>query len=241
MTRVFDIFIASVGLLVFSPLILVVIFFIWKQDNKNPFYIANRTGKKEQEFKLIKLRSMIVDADKSNIDSTSVNDHRITSIGKFIRKYKLDEITQLWNVLLGHMSLVGPRPNVKSETDLYSPIEKGLLTVKPGITDFSSIIFSDEGEILKNEKDPDLSYNQLIRPWKSRLGLIYIENRTPWLDIQLIFFTVISIFSKKIAINWVVKKLEYFKVDALLIKVARRKEKLFPHPPPGMNEIVISR
>jgi len=241
MTRALDLFVALFGLLIFSPIILILIFFIWKQDYKSPFYIAPRTGKKEREFELVKLRSMLVDADKNNVDSTSVNDERITAIGQFIRKYKLDEITQLWNVLAGHMSLVGPRPNVKSETDLYSQLEKKLLTVRPGITDFSSIIFSDEGEILKNKKDPDLSYNQLIRPWKSRLGLIYIENHSVWLDIQLIFFTLISFFSKEIGIKWVVKKLEYLSVDPVILKVSSRQDELYPFPPPGMKEIVVSR
>ena len=111
---------------------------------------------------------MIINADSSGVDSTSATDSRITSIGHVIRRFKLDELTQLWNVFLGDMSLVGPRPNVRKETDLYTIPEKLLLTVRPGITDISSIIFSDEGDILANKKDPDLAYNQLIRPWKSR-------------------------------------------------------------------------
>jgi lipopolysaccharide/colanic/teichoic acid biosynthesis glycosyltransferase len=108
---------------------------------------------------------------------------RITPVGQFIRGYKLDELTQLWNVLKGEMSLVGPRPNVKRETDLYTKVEKDLLTVKPGITDFASIVFSDEGEILSGQSDPDVSYNQLIRPGKSRLGLFYIKVRSIKTDI----------------------------------------------------------
>ena len=126
---------------------------------------------------MVKIRSMIINADKTGVDSTSSDDMRITSVGKVIRKLKLDELSQLWNVLIGDMSLVGPRPNVKSETDLYTKIEKNLLNVKPGITDFSSIVFSDEGDILSGSDDPDLLYNQLIRPWKSRLSLFYIEKR----------------------------------------------------------------
>ena len=127
---------------------------------------------------MIKLRSMIVNAEKSKVDSTSSNDPRITKIGKIIRKLKLDELSQLFNVFIGEMSLVGPRPNVKRETDLYTEVEKNLLRVKPGITDFASIIFSDESEILKNVDDPNISYNQLIRPWKSRLGLFYIKKQS---------------------------------------------------------------
>ena len=121
-------------------------------------------------FSIIKLRSMIVNADKNKVDSTAEDDVRITWVGHFVRKFKIDELTQLINVLFGNMSLVGPRPNVKAETDIYTPIEKKLLSFKPGIADFSSIVFSDEGKILKNSIDPDLEYNQLIRPGKSRLG-----------------------------------------------------------------------
>jgi len=99
-------------------------------------------------------------------------------------------LPQLWNVLLGDMSLVGPRPNVKRETDLYTQEEKRLLSVRPGITDIASIVFSDEGDILKDKPDPDIAYNQLIRPWKSRLGLVYVERQNLWLDIRLIFLTI---------------------------------------------------
>ena len=120
---------------------------------------------------------MSISADKNGVNSTSLNDARITPVGHKIRKYKLDEFTQLWNVLIGDMSLVGPRPNVLVDTNLYTKVERKLLTVRPGITDFSSIVFSDEGKILENKKDPNLSYNQFIRPWKSRLGLIYIEKK----------------------------------------------------------------
>ncbi|MEO1944667.1 MAG: sugar transferase, partial [Candidatus Thioglobus sp.] len=181
--RIFDILMSFFGLLVTSPILLLAMFLVWKEDKKPPFYIAPRSGRNDTIFKMVKLRSMVVDADKSGVDSTSGNDMRITPIGHKIRKYKLDELIQLWNVLIGDMSLVGPRPNVKTETNLYTDVERGLLSVRPGITDFSSIVFSDEGDILEGRDDPDLSYNQLIRPWKSRLGLIYIENQSIFLDI----------------------------------------------------------
>jgi len=174
MKRLVDFIISFFALIIFSPLLLVVIFFVWINDFGNPFYIASRVGKDEKIFKMYKLRSMIVNADKSGVDSTSSNDMRITRIGKFIRKFKMDELSQLINVLLGDMSLVGPRPNVKRETDLYTKVEKKLLSVRPGITDVSSIVFSDEGDILANSKDPDIDYNQLIRPGKGYLGLFYI-------------------------------------------------------------------
>ena len=120
---------------------------------------------------------MKIGADLNKIDSTSLNDSRITVVGNIIRKYKIDELAQLINVLNGSMSLVGPRPNVKRETDLYTLQEKLILSVKPGITDFSSIVFSDEAEILEGKEDPNISYNQLIRPWKSRLAIIYVKKK----------------------------------------------------------------
>lgn len=236
--RLLDIVISLFGLIVFSPILAVVLLLIWKQDYHSPFYIAPRVGKSAKLFNMIKLRSMIVNADKSGVDSTSVNDTRITPVGHFIRRYKLDEIAQLWNVLIGDMSLVGPRPNVNSETDLYTSEEKKLLDVKPGITDFASIVFSDEGDILKNEADPDLAYNRLIRPWKSRLGLVYIRHNSVFLDVKIIFYTLVSVLSKAIALDWVVTQLLLIKVDAQLVQVSRRTEALLPHPPPGANSIV---
>ena len=218
-----DIIISFFGLLFFSPILLPVMFLVWKEDKKSPFYIAPRSGKNDSIFMMIKLRSMVIDADKSGVDSTSNNDMRITSIGHKIRKFKLDELIQLWNVFTGDMSLVGPRPNVKYETDMYTHIEKKLLSVKPGITDFSSIIFSDEGEILEGEENPDLVYNQLIRPWKSRLGLIYIENQSILLDIKLIIYTAVAIFSKKRALRWVSSELRALNVNSDIVKISKEK------------------
>ena len=181
---------------------------------------------------------MSIGADKNGVNSTSLNDARITAVGHKIRKYKLDEFTQLWNVLVGDMSLVGPRPNVLADTNLYTKVENKLFTVRPGITDFSSIVFSDEGKILENEKDPDLAYNQLIRPWKSRLGLIYIEKRTLVLDLQIILFTIISLFSRQKALNWVSKKMKEFNVDSNIVKISKREDDLYPFNPPGSDEVV---
>ena len=239
--RLVDILASFFGLLIASPILLPVMFLVWKEDKKSPFYIAPRSGRNGTTFKMVKLRSMVVDADKSGVDSTSGNDMRITPIGHKIRSYKLDELIQLWNVLIGDMSLVGPRPNVKNETDLYTDVEKELLLVRPGITDFSSIVFSDEGDILEGEDNPDLAYNQLIRPWKSRLGLAYIKNQSFLLDLQLIFYTVVAIISKPKALIWVTKKLNNLDVDADTVRVSKREVSLFPFPPPGSDEIVSSR
>ena len=241
MKRLFDILISMLGLIIMSPVLLVFMYLVYRYDRHSPFYVAPRVGKDGLMFKMLKLRSMSVNADKSGVDSTSVDDLRITPVGHKIRRYKLDEFTQLWNVLIGDMSLVGPRPNVISDTDLYTDIEKGLLEVRPGITDFSSIVFSDEGKILEGKEDPDLAYNQLIRPWKSRLGLAYIKNQSIFLDIQIIFYTVVAIISKPNALIWVEKKLDKLDVDKDTVRVSKRETDLFPFPPPGSDKIVSSR
>jgi lipopolysaccharide/colanic/teichoic acid biosynthesis glycosyltransferase len=241
MKRFFDISLSLLGLLLMWPILLIFMLLIYRQDKGSPIYIATRVGKKGTIFYMVKLRSMVVNADKAGIDSTSNNDLRITPIGQKIRKYKLDELTQLWNVLLGDMSLVGPRPNVKAEVDLYTDVEKELLSVKPGITDFSSIVFSDEGKILEDKKDPDLAYNQLIRPWKSRLGLIYIKHQSILLDIEIIIYTLVALISKRTALNWVSKKLENLEADQNLVNISKREIELFPHSPPGSDFVVTSR
>lgn len=241
MKRVFDFLLAFIGLIIASPILIPVIFLVWIQDWHSPFYVAPRVGKNEKPFKMLKLRSMIVNADKSGVDSTSSNDKRITGVGKFIRKYKLDELSQLWNVLIGDMSLVGPRPNVKRETDLYTSEEKFLLKVKPGITDFSSIVFSDEGDILKDHSDPDIAYNQLIRPGKSMLGIFYIIHRNFLIDIKLIYLTIVAIISKEKALSSVVNILKKLGANNILVEIASRKNQLIPMPPPGTKNIVTNR
>lgn len=239
--RLFDIFFSSIGLIFLSPIFLIFISLIYFQDKSNPFYKAPRVGKNEKIFIMVKLRSMIINADKSKVDSTASDDMRITRVGMMIRAYKLDELTQLFNVLKGNMSLVGPRPNVQRDVDLYSATEKKLLSVKPGITDFSSIIFSDEGDILSGLSNPDIAYNQLIRPWKSRLGILYIENQSLLLDIYLILMTVMAIINKKRALNQISKKVESISDNLELIEVCKRDKELVPSIPPGHDAIVTSR
>jgi lipopolysaccharide/colanic/teichoic acid biosynthesis glycosyltransferase len=239
--RLFDVTASALGLMLASPVLLPVMFLVWRQDRHSPFYVAPRVGRNDQPFNMIKLRSMVINADKSGVDSTAANDNRITAVGQFIRRYKLDELTQLWNVLKGDMSLVGPRPNVKRETDLYTPVERRLLSVKPGITDISSIVFSDEGDILKDQIDPDIAYNQLIRPGKSLLGLLYIENQSLWLDINLCFLTVVAILSRDKALAGVHKILKNINAPDDVIQLAQRRQALVPRPPPGGDRIVTSR
>jgi len=242
MKRAFDIVASCLGLLLASPVILPVMFLVWRQDGFSPFYVAPRVGKGGTTFKMVKLRSMVKNADRAGVDSTGANDQRITPVGRFIRRFKLDEITQLWNVLKGDMSLVGPRPNVKRETDLYTADEGRLLEAPPGITDFSSIVFSDEGDILKDHADPDLAYNQLIRPGKSSLGLFYVAHRSLWVDIQLCWLTgFAALGSRRQALNGVARLLAGLGAPHELISLARRTAPLVPTPPPGATQIVTSR
>jgi len=239
--RLFDIVLSFIGLIFLIPLIIPFIFLIWLQDFENPFYIADRVGLNFKKFKIIKLRSMIIKADKTKVDSTSANDPRITKIGAIIRKLKLDELTQLFNVLKGEMSFVGPRPNVERETNLYSEQERKLLEVKPGITDFASIVFSDESEILKDHQNPDIAYNQLIRPRKNYLALTYIKNKSISLDLKIILLTIYSFISKRKALNQIVRILRSYKTSEEIIEMARRNNKLTPMAPPGLKDIIYSR
>jgi lipopolysaccharide/colanic/teichoic acid biosynthesis glycosyltransferase len=239
--RTLDLVASAIALVLLSPIMLPAMFLVWWHDKHSPLYIAPRVGKDEKPFRMVKIRSMVKNADKSGVDSTSANDRRITKVGHFIRRTKLDELAQLWNVLKGEMSLVGPRPNVKRETDLYTPVEKRLLMVKPGMTDFSSIVFADEGDILKDQPDPDIAYNQLIRPGKGRLGIFYIEHRSLLVDIRICFLTVMAAVSREGALEGVQRLLAELGAPPELIRIAGRKEPLVPTPPPGANRIVTSR
>jgi lipopolysaccharide/colanic/teichoic acid biosynthesis glycosyltransferase len=239
--RLFDIAVAVVGLIISSVIVMPTAVAVWLQDFRSPFYLGPRVARGGGTFKMVKLRSMVVRADKTGVDSTGANDPRITCVGRFIRAYKLDELTQLWNVLWGQMSLVGPRPQVRRDADLYTAEEQRLLTVRPGITDFSSIVFADEGEILKNEIDPDLAYNQLIRPWKSRLALFYIDKRSLWVDLYLIATTVVAVISRDAALRGINRLLARLGAPEDLVQVALRQQTLVPQPPPGSDQIVLSR
>lgn len=241
MKRLIDIILSFTALILTSPILLLSVIIIYLDDFQSPFYIAKRVGKDNVIFNMIKLRSMRINADKTGVDSTGSNDKRITKIGKYIRKYKTDELPQLWNILIGEMSLVGPRPNVPRETYLYTNLEKSLLTIKPGLTDFASIVFSDEGEILKYESDPDIAYHQLIRPGKNKLSIYYVNNNSILVDICLIFLTILAIINKKKALLFITLLLKLMRAPNELVQIASRNQELVPTPPPGSNIIVTSR
>ena len=236
--RCFDVVAASFGLLLFSPLLGLVMLAIWLEDRQPPFYIAPRVARGGGTFPMVKFRSMVVNADQIGGSSTAGSDHRITAVGRFIRAYKLDELMQLWNVLKGDMSLVGPRPQVACDAALYTEVENGIFSVRPGITDLASIVFSDEGDILRGSADPDLLYQQIIRPWKSRLALLYVGRRTFWIDLRLIVLTALAMSSRPVALRGVQRILVSWGADRLLRRMAARSGPLLAYPPPGAREFV---
>lgn len=241
MKRLLDVLASLIGLVIFLPLLLVLCFLVWLQDRHSPFYIPLRMGRGEKPYRMFKLRSMVIRADANKVDSTANNDPRITAVGRFIRRIKFDEFPQLWNVLKGDMSLVGPRPNVQRETDLYTAEEKILLSVRPGITDISSIVFADEGSILEGREEPDLAYNQLIRPYKSRLGLLYIAHSGVLFNVHLIGLTLLSAVNRRAALDRVAALVAELGATPDLIEVAARQKPLQPAPPPGMTTVVTRR
>jgi lipopolysaccharide/colanic/teichoic acid biosynthesis glycosyltransferase len=240
--RLFDMTLAALGLAIASPLLLVVALAIWLQDFRSPFYVGERAGRGGRPFRMVKFRSMVVRAEASGVDSTAGDDPRITAVGRLVRRFKLDELPQLWNVVWGEMSFVGPRPNVARETALYTAEERGLLGVRPGITDLASIVFSDESEILRGSDDPDLRYNQVIRPWKSRLGLLYVRHAGKVaLDVRLIWLTLYSAVRRQEALQRVAQIVRELGGGEELAQVAGRRQPLRAAPPPGSDQIVASR
>ena len=193
--RLFDILVAGLGLLVLSPFLLLIAIAIKLESQGPVFYRGVRVGRHGKPFRMFKFRSMQVDADKRGASSTSAGDPRVTRCGRFIRKLKLDEFSQLINVLTGDLSLVGPRPEVQKFVDLYTEEEMAILTVRPGITDWASIKFHNEGEIIEASgiADADEAYATLIRPEKLRLQLKYVRERSLALDVRLILATLATI------------------------------------------------
>jgi lipopolysaccharide/colanic/teichoic acid biosynthesis glycosyltransferase len=240
--RVFDLVASSIGLAVLTPVLIAVALLVWLQDRGSPFYLGVRTGRQGRPFRLVKFRSMILDADRTGVDSTGRTDPRITALGTLLRKAKLDEIPGLWNVFRGDMSLVGPRPNVPRETALYTAAEQHLLDVRPGVTDLASIVFADEGDILAGAADPDLRYNQVIRPWKSRLGLLYVRRHgSVWLDLRIILLTLRNSIDRAGTLERVARLAERLGADPAIAAVARRRIPLTAAPPPGATAVVANR
>ena len=187
--RTLDLLLASLALVVLSPALAVVSILIKREDGGPVFYGAQRVGKLGIPFRMFKFRTMVLNADRLGGPSTASDDPRLTRIGRGIRRYKLDEIPQLLNVVRGEMSLVGPRPEVQHYVDMYTSEERLILNVKPGITDWASIQFRNEGEILRGSTDPERDYIEKIRPGKIRLGLEYVRRQSVWIDLGILLQT----------------------------------------------------
>jgi lipopolysaccharide/colanic/teichoic acid biosynthesis glycosyltransferase len=189
--RLFDIAISLAVLIIFSPLFLLLAILI-KKDSEGPvFYRQIRIGKDEKPFRIFKFRTMVNNAEKSGVTSTKSDDVRITRMGKFIRKYNLDELAQFINVLRGEMSIVGPRPEIPYFVDMFTEEEKKLiLSVKPGITDWACIWNPDESKLLAGSDDPDRYYLEKIRPEKIRLQLKYVKEYSFWIDFKIMLMTL---------------------------------------------------
>ena len=193
MIRFFDFILGLVGLVVLAPIFIMLAIWI-KIDSKGPvFYKQVRVGQNGINFGLFKFRSMVVDADKKGLITVGGKDPRITRSGYFIRKYKLDELPQLINVLVGDMSLVGPRPEVRKYVNLYTDEQQKVLSVKPGITDYASIEYMDENEILGKSSDPEKTYIEDIMPEKIKYNMKYINNKNLFEYFKIIFLTVLKI------------------------------------------------
>lgn len=241
MKRLFDITFSGFVLIVAAPVLLTALIAVWLYDRHSPIYRAPRVGLHGRDFHMLKIRSMRVNADKAGGSSTAATDSRITPVGRWIRRCKLDELSQFWNVLKGDMSVVGPRPQIrKGGVDRYTDAEMGLLNVRPGITDLASIIFSDEGDILAGSPDPDARYDRIIRPWKSRLGLLYAANASIVLDLRIIWLTAVAIVSKPRAHAGVGRTLQALGAEPQIIEVSQRQGPLPEAPPPGAAAKILS-
>lgn len=195
MKRIFDIFFSVLGLVIAFPILLALAIMV-KIDSKGPvFYKQTRVGLNNTDFKIYKFRTMRVNSDQLGLLTIGDRDPRVTSIGYVLRKFKLDELPQLINVLIGNMSFVGPRPEVRKYVNLYSKSDLEILSVKPGITDYASIKFRNEAEIMRKSESPEDVYINEIMPEKIRLNKIYVKEQSLFTDIKIIFSTFAAIIS----------------------------------------------
>lgn len=196
MIRFFDVVFSVFAIVFLFPLLIIVYIIIIIESKGSGFYTQQRVGLNGVDFKLFKFRSMAVGSDKKGLITIGGNDARITKTGLFIRKFKIDELPQLFNVLIGDMSIVGPRPEVRKYVDLYTKGQRKVLNVKPGITDYASIEYVNENEILGKADDPHKMYIEEIMPAKIKLNIKYIENKSLKEYFNIIFLTFLKIVSK---------------------------------------------
>jgi lipopolysaccharide/colanic/teichoic acid biosynthesis glycosyltransferase len=195
MKRIFDILFSLIVLAVFLPFGIVIALIILLTSKGGVFYVQERIGRHEKPFGLLKFRTMRKDADKLGKLTVGMRDPRITGIGYFLRKYKLDEFPQFINVLLGSMSVVGPRPEVKEYVDLYTPAQKQVLNVKPGITDYASLEYFEENELLGKSADPRKTYIEEVMPAKLELNKKYASNPSIGQDVKIVWKTFVRVIS----------------------------------------------
>ncbi|OOF56602.1 sugar transferase [Rodentibacter myodis] len=193
MIRFFDFILSLIGLIILAPVFVILAIWIKLDSKGGVFYKQIRIGQNGKEFGLFKFRSMVVNADKKGLITVGGRDPRITRSGYFIRKYKLDELPQLINVLIGEMSLVGPRPEVGKYVGLYNNEQRQVLSVKPGITDYASIEYMDENEMLGKSSDPEKVYIEKIMPEKIQYNMKYIQNKSLLEYFKIIFLTILKI------------------------------------------------
>jgi lipopolysaccharide/colanic/teichoic acid biosynthesis glycosyltransferase len=194
--RLFDIVCSLIGLIILSPLFLILAIIIVATSPGGVFFRGVRVGQFGKPFRIFKFRSMVKDAEGKGKWNVGDNDDRITLIGHFLRNTKIDELPQLINVLIGDMSLVGPRPELQVYVDMYTEKEKPILNLKPGITDWASITNFDQFEVFTKAKDPDEAYLEYIRPLKLQLQLYYREHNSFLNDIKIIFWTIYKVISR---------------------------------------------
>jgi lipopolysaccharide/colanic/teichoic acid biosynthesis glycosyltransferase len=187
--RLFDIFFSLVFILLFSPLLLIIMIFIVIESQGGAFYRQVRVGKSNRDFKIFKFRTMRVGAEKGGLLTVGGRDPRVTRVGYYLRRYKLDELPQLFNDLLNDMSFVGPRPEVRRYVEMYNDEQKRVLLVKPGITDPASISYIDENEILSRADDPEATYIKEVMPAKLAINLAYLNRRSFFTDLGVLFQT----------------------------------------------------
>jgi lipopolysaccharide/colanic/teichoic acid biosynthesis glycosyltransferase len=193
--RLTDIIISLLGILLLSPLLIVISVFV-AADSRGPvFFRQRRVGRSGREFALLKFRTMYVNSERAGLLTVGGKDPRITKAGVFLRKYKIDELPQLFNVLFGTMSLVGPRPEVKKYVDLYTPAQREVLSVKPGITDLASLAYFEENELLARSAEPEKTYINEVMPAKLELNRKYIAEQGFFTDLKIIARTVRRIFT----------------------------------------------
>jgi lipopolysaccharide/colanic/teichoic acid biosynthesis glycosyltransferase len=197
MKRIFDLFCSLLGLIILFPIFLMIILIIYLDSRGGPFYNQTRVGRYNRDFKLWKFRSMRINSDKQGLLTIGNNDSRITKVGVYLRKYKLDELPQLFNVLVGNMSLVGPRPEVRKYVDLYTKDQKVVLNLKPGITDMASIKYRDENDILKKYDEPEQAYVRIVMPDKIQINLnYYSESQSVSGSVKIIVLTILAIMKR---------------------------------------------